>query len=682
MDAPNSEITVGTYFMEWWRSLPDDSRRRWWLGLGLAVVIWLVGAALAPSTAAGIGALSGLTRLGSALFFGGFSFLWWLLELGGYISESAARPSLLWLPLAFVMPGLVVLFLIILSQPPNPRYGLHKLLEKAAAKQGRVEAEKIADSLAIEQGIPLVQAEAKGKKGPKRLLGLDYERLEGHVLVTAPTRGGKGLQLTETLLRYPGPAFVLDPKSEQYQRTAAWRRQWGPVYRVPGHQVHLSGYYGHLRQRDDAYELHYHLLRPWQSRESIFAEKSLSLFYAVGAFARAHKRNPIRLLLDLAESNPEEALTALRTVPEARRHVDIFTNGASPQEYHHDRFVTSALGNFTARLAPYQAHIDTIAPPDLKRRDKIIPPEWAEQNGTVYLTYSLNDLRAAGGVVAAIVAAMLRYQARSEQGEAKPKLLMAIDELPAVGLRNISDYLATVGGYGVTLLLYVQSIAQLQELYGQQGTRSIISNCVHQLWYPAAEMETARLMSELYGTTLKASPLQSATQGSREQQGKDGQAYTQTSHNQGASWAWREGAALTPNEMMALPQGQVLVATQQERRQVFLGERLDPIPLFDRLPGPNGLGIPRPLVRERTYTDWTALAAALVDGGKSATNTPRQTRDQAQPAAPPVVKADDEEAGANGSPVTQKLPAAKTQPAQTEPAATLLVDEETDKKMF
>jgi type IV secretory pathway TraG/TraD family ATPase VirD4 len=402
----------------------------------------------------------------------------------------------------------------------------------------------------------------------------------------------------------------------------------------------------------------------------------------VGAFARAHQRNPIRLLLDLAESNPEEALTALRTVPEARRHVDIFTNGASPQEYHHDRFVTSALGNFTARLAPYQAHIDTIAPPDLKRRDRIIPPEWAEQNGTVYLTYSLNDLRAAGGVVAAIVAAMLRYQARTEQGEAKPKLLMAIDELPAVGLRNISDYLATVGGYGVTLLLYVQSIAQLQELYGQQGTRAIISNCVHQLWYPAAEMETAKLMSELYGTTLKASPLQSATQGSRQQQGKDGQAYTQTSHNQGASWAWREGAALTPNEMMALPQGQVLVATQQERRQVFLGERLDPIPLFDRLPGPNGLGIPRPLVRERTYTDWTALAAALVGGGKSATNTPRQARDQAQPEAPPVVKADDEEAGANGSPVTQKLPAAKTQPAQTEPAATLLVDEETDKKMF
>jgi hypothetical protein len=140
-------------------------------------VAWLVGAALAPSTAAGIGSLSGLTRLGSALAFGGFSFLWWLLLALGYISESAREPSLLWLPLAFVLPGLVFLFLLILSQPPNPRYGLHKLLEKAAASQGRVEAARIAEALAIERGLPLALAE--DKKGKKRLVGLDYERLEG-----------------------------------------------------------------------------------------------------------------------------------------------------------------------------------------------------------------------------------------------------------------------------------------------------------------------------------------------------------------------------------------------------------------------------------------------------------------------------------------------------------------------
>ena len=191
---------------------------------------------------------------------------------------------------------------------------------------------------------------------------------------------------------------------------------------------------------------------------------------------------------------------------------------------------------------------------------------------------------------------------------------MAIDELPAVGLRNISDYLATVGGYGMTMLLYVQSVAQLHELYGRDGTRAILANCVHQVWYPPAEMETAKLMSELYGTTLKANPVQSSSQGSRQQQRQDGQPYTLTSRDQGASWSWREGAALTPNEMMALPQGQVLVATQQVQRQVFLGERVNPIPFFDRLPGPRGLGVPQPLKRVRGYTDWTALAEAAAAG--------------------------------------------------------------------
>ena len=46
--------------------------------------------------------------------------------------------------------------------------------------------------------------------------------------------------------------------------------------------------------RDEAIELHYHLLRPWSSSESIFAEKALSLFMALGPFAQAVMRNAIR----------------------------------------------------------------------------------------------------------------------------------------------------------------------------------------------------------------------------------------------------------------------------------------------------------------------------------------------------------------------------------------------------
>jgi hypothetical protein len=570
-----------------------------------------------------------------ALGLGGFSFLWRILKVAGALQETSREPNVLWIPLALAVPAAVAGILALLGQPPHPLFRLRKRLEQMAQGQGRVEAGEAARALAMEQGVPLAQV-VEGKK--QTLLGLAYEQVEGHVIVVAPTRAGKGLHLTDVLRHYPGPALVIDPKSEQFERTAALRSQLGPVYRIPGHQVHLSAYYRHLRDRDEVNELHYHLLRPWASREPIFLEKALSLFMAVGLYGQATRRNPLRLLLDLAESNPVEALTALRTLPAARRHVDIFTNGALPTAYQEDRFVTSALGNFTTRLAPYQKHVGTMAPPDLKRRDLILDPDWVGRKGTVYVTYSLNDLRAVSGVVAALIAALLRYHLRC--GE-KRRALVAIDELPAVGLRNIADYLSTCGGFGITFLLYAQSMAQLQELYGRDGTRAIFSNCKHQVWYPAAEMETARFMSDLYGTTLKATPAHSSARGARQFQNREGAAARQTETNQSASWSWREEAVLGANEMAALPDDRVLVTTVSGRRYTFLAQRLNPIHLFKDLPGPDGLRLPEPVYGPRRYTDWAQLAVGGQISGRRAPPAPeRQTpaepgsRPEAAQAAP------------------------------------------------
>lgn len=604
-----TQVTIGTYFKEWWQNLPFARRKRIWIVLSVFVIFWLAGAVHAPTAVAGLARLRLPARYFGSVCMGGFSFLWHGLKSSGVIVETIETPNLLWMPLALVMPGAIILFFYILSQPPNPQYSMQKMLDKTSRSQGRVAADDLKEKLAIKQGVPLTQIDVgktrtnKGRRDTV-LIGLDYQKSEGHVMVVAPTRAGKGLHLTDTLRHYPGPALIVDPKGEQLQRTAALRSRLGPIYRIPGHQVHLSAYYHHLRDRDEAIELHYHLLRPWASSESIFAEKALSLFTAMGPFAQAVMHNAIRLLFDLAESHAVESLTAMRQIEAARRHIDIFTNGAAPNAYQEDKFVTSALGNFTTRLAPYQKHLDTIAPPNLRRRDLIIPPDWASQNATIYMTYPLNDLRAVGGIISAIIAGILRYQMRQPQ---KQKMLVAIDELPAVGLHNIADYLSTCGGYGITLLLYAQSVAQLQALYGRDGTRAILTNCDHQLWYPAAEMETARFMSELYGTTMKANPMQSASRRTHRQQGKEGSTQMQTSSNQGASWSWRETAALSPNEMMALSKGQVLATTLADQRYVFLGQRLNSIDLFAQLPPPDGLHLPQPVYRPRQYTDWQTV---------------------------------------------------------------------------
>ena len=599
MNLEMGEIKNGTYFKQWWQEMSPAPKKRWRVFLLGFSLFWLAGAAYTPTAVAGIARLTGLARSLMALGMGGFGFLWGVLKTLGLIQETAQEPNLFWVVLALALPGAIFGFIYILDQAPNPLFNMQKMVSKFARSQGRLKDEEMAEQLAIEQGVPYATVTNKKKKPVK--VGLDFRSGEGHLLVSGPTRSGKGLHLTDTLLTWPGPVLVVDPKGEQIARTAAWRSQFGPVYCLPGHQINLAAYYSQLLDRDDTAELHTHLMRPWESRETVFAEKAMSLFNAAGAYAEAKGLDSMRVLIDVAESDMVEALTGLETVPAAKRHVRVFTNGAKPEACRDDRFVTSAFGNFTTRLAKYQKHIDTIAPPD-PHSHLVIDPDWVRQNGTIYITYSLQDLHGVGGVVSAMIAAILRRQMQQNRRE---RLLVAIDELPAIGLKNIADYLTTCGGYGITLLLYVQSIAQLKALYGSDGTSAILSNCAHQVWYPPADYETAEKMSQLYGMTLKANPAHNSSRGSRQHKDNEGRANMQTNSNQGASWSWQEKPELLPSQMMALPKDQVLVSTQTaSQRFIFLGQRLNPIPLFSKLPPVSLLRLPRPKYGQRTYTRW------------------------------------------------------------------------------
>jgi type IV secretory pathway TraG/TraD family ATPase VirD4 len=628
-------VKIAHHLQQWWGEMAPAARKRWRAALALFTVFWLAGAWYAPRAVDGIARLTGPERPFMALGMGGFSFLWGGLKALGFLEETVRKTNLLWIPLALALPAAVVVFIILLDQPLSPLFAMQRKRDGFARSQGRDEAAVVAKRLQISRGVPFVTVVDNKKKQVK--VGLDYAGGEGHALVAGPTRSGKGLHLTDTLLTWPGPALVVDPKGEQIARTAAWRGRFGPIYCLPGHRVRLAGYYGQLLDRDDVAELHAHLMRPWESRETIFAEKAMSLFTAAGLYAQARGLDPVRALLDLAESDPAEALAGLEGVIAARRHVRVFTNGANPTDYREDKFVTSAFGNFTTRLATYQKHVDTIAPLDDRL---VIDPNWARQNATIYITYSLQDLHGVGGVVAAVIAAMLRYQmqAHPRMGhDRRERLLVAIDELPAVGLRNVVDYLATTGGYGITLLLYVQSIAQLKELYGPEGTRAILSNCAHQLWYPPAEYETAEAISRLYGMTLKANPVHSSSQGARQHKDREGRAQTQTNNNQGASWSWQERPALLPSQALALPKEQVLVSTLADKRYVFLGRRLNPIPLFDRLPPATLLRLPKPVYGERVYTRWRAVEASA--NRRTVPNGPLPVKTS------PLAAADDPEAG-------------------------------------
>ena len=622
-----SDATNMDSFRDWLTGLDRRGRRVLFVVLGFLGAVWLSGALLAPGVVAGIQRLPPLMRVVVALCFGGFAWPWALLKQGGMINESVQRPNMSWVLLAAALPGSVWGFYWLMGQKVDPVTQMKRRMKALDRSQGHVTAEHLARTCAVERGIPL--AYVRNKKGEKVRVGLEMEA-ESHIFAIAPTGRGKGLHLTDVLLSYPGAALVVDPKGELLQRTAAVRSGWGPIYRFPGHEICLADYYERLLDRDSVAELHTHFLRPWQDREKVFAEKSLSLFTAAGLFAEAMGLDPVRVLLDLAESDPVQALGALERVPAARRHVRVFTNGAAPSAFQEDRFATSAFGTFTTRLAPYQKHVDTIAPlPEGNGTERrLLDPDWIKKRGTVYLTYDLPSMKGAGGVIAAMIAGIVRQHTRKHalhglggRPELCDRVLMAVDELAHVGLGNLDSYLSTVRSAGIMFLLYVQSLEQLDDVYGRNGTEKIVGNCDHQLWYTPNTPRTGERLSELYGKTFRPMPTHSASQGMRNHRDREGRAATQTSAQQGASTVWREAPHLTAAQFMALPRDQVLVklmaggaASGQLNDAgvpyIFIGERLNSIHLFARLPGPELLHLPAPRSGERVYTDWTDARVA------------------------------------------------------------------------
>lgn len=91
------------------------------------------------------------------------------------------------------------------------------------------------------------------------------------------------------------------------------------------------------------------------------------------------------------------------------------------------------------------------------------------------------------------------YEEKVDYSKLKNKrILFLIDEFPALGnLSLFEEALAYIAGYGLKALLIVQSINQLNKIYGKDN--SIIDNCRIQLYFTPNDKETPKMISDMMG---------------------------------------------------------------------------------------------------------------------------------------------------------------------------------------
>lgn len=200
------------YWQQQWRDLPSTKKKRWRIFLVVFVLLWLAGSVYAYNEIAGIATMATGSRLIGAAVVGPLGLLWFVLTMTGVITESTNEPSKGWLLLLGIQLGWLYLAGKIAWSPPNRAVQQQREAAQQQKAQGHLTETAAAEKFALKQGIPLVTVKDKQQKPVQ--VGMDAETGQGHILVISPTRGGKGLNLTEVLRHWPGAAVIVDPKSE------------------------------------------------------------------------------------------------------------------------------------------------------------------------------------------------------------------------------------------------------------------------------------------------------------------------------------------------------------------------------------------------------------------------------------------------------------------------------------
>ena len=347
----------------------------------------------------------------------------------------------------------------------------------------------------------------------------------GNVLIEAPTRGGKGLLATAQLLSWKGSVVVNDIKGDLFTHTAGYRAQFSDVVVFDptgvGHRYDpLSG----KQTEDELLSASARLLfRPDEGSDAIFTQRATVMLTQLFLAAREEGRAPFPYVRHMIRSGLTSAAERLEAVsPElATQFLDVAFDQANLS----DRFLLSAWGTLSARMRPLltETVIRSLAGSDFEASELMRGPRPV----TVYLRWPERDLLALSPLVrllwGSIIDELITTYDRTEGNGCKPVLLL-IDEAGRTAIPSLADHATTVVGRGISLWIAIQSLSQLEAVYGRARARVLRDNMDTQVFYRPSDLETAEFLERSLGRRSGYAHSESVGEGSYTSEGLSEQA--------------------------------------------------------------------------------------------------------------------------------------------------------------
>ncbi|WP_286828312.1 MULTISPECIES: conjugal transfer protein TraG [Kordiimonas] len=342
-----------------------------------------------------------------------------------------------------------------------------------------------------------------------------------HVMAFAPTRSGKGVGLVvPTLLSWPHSAVIHDIKGENWHLTAGWRSGFSHTLRFDPTDEGSVRYNPLLEVRKGAFEVrdvqniadilvdpegalerrnHWektsHALLVGVILHVLYAEKDKTLS-AVAAFlsdpARPFERT-LKVMMSTNHLGTDKAPKVHPVVAQAAREL------LNKSENERSGVLSTAMSFLGLYRDPTVARATSRSDfriDDLKEGDKPL---------SLYLVIPPSDISRTKPLVRLILNQIGRRLTETlplPGGAHQPRLLMMLDEFPALGrLDFFESALAFMAGYGIRAFLIAQSLNQIAKAYGENS--SILDNCPVRIAFATNDERTARRLSDALGTATE-----------------------------------------------------------------------------------------------------------------------------------------------------------------------------------
>ena len=324
------------------------------------------------------------------------------------------------------------------------------------------------------------------------------EQKDGHVLIVGGTRSGKTSCIAiPTLRAWKYRAFVVDIKGELYQETKDEANRKIKIFNPLDKNTYgYNPFFVFTNCREPAQEAFAMAgaLIPLSPTETspYWCESAQNMLTGIILYFYDCGYSFIDTLEKIQTTEPKELLNIIYSSnnQQARMYINSFVKMADETFF----AIHSHLSNSIVKIAD-----DKDLKFALSRHNNIMPHDLEALND-IYLIINENLLGKWNSILTLMVSQFMRHFEQRTERKSTP-ILFVLDEFPRLGkIPTIIDGLATLQGKNITICPIIQSLAQLDYIYGKDVRRIILDNCQYKAILSANDVDTQEIFSRGIGT--------------------------------------------------------------------------------------------------------------------------------------------------------------------------------------